>query len=495
MSGSPRTVGVEDPFADASGIATNLPFATVGNIDTTGAVNAQPAIQAVVNAYAALGLGVTIWLPSGDILLNDELLISGQRINFRGNGKQATRIKFMPSAHDKSPFHYTSGAAVNYQSSVRDLTVYSTDTSFRKIAIFCEDVSEFLVENFATYPFSDASHGTVGIKMNGRELTQITACSLSADQPIQFGHNPNTAVNSGTEDADVVHLRDLILYPHSSRYSVLVDDGAMPTAFVWDGANDSNGGKGAFYYRNTTVPNVGNTFVIAGTLRVESAAGGEMVHFEAGNSNPASYRSVDLSGVHGGSGDGGFYIRGVTGLTIRNCAYLGTGAGLDVAVCYQYTGLNNFWRGGSTRTMTGMYEIFTIEDSYDGTAPGHPTEYWTATTNSSAAAGNVMSMGGVRRYSEHGTVQNGIGNRIAIKFGGGAQTAGIIRVFAHGATKDAFGIVGISATGGALLIGNANFDYGNVGGKLTVFFENSAVITLANQSGEDMSYGYVLERF
>lgn len=491
----PQPVLPYSPFAaDSSGSSsiTSLPFVTIPGLDTTGATDSSAAVQAVVSAYAALGLGTTIWLPAGTLLFTSEVLITGLRIHIRGSGKRATIINFRPTAHDLAAFHFTAGAAVMVQASVQDLTITSDDTTFRKKAVRADDVSEFVLKDISVFPFSDVSNSSIGFEIRGRELTQIIRCSVATSQPVQLKHNPNTAANSGTEDSHAFHISDCQFFPHSSKYSVLLDDGAAPRNFLWTGGF-SVGGLGGFFWDNTLVAAVGDVFAMM-DVHIEQNTG-FAVHFNGGAS-PTSYRSVSFVRVYGGGGSGGFYVHNATGVTLQSCSYVASGVGLNMTAVYQYVGINNIWLGGSTRTMTGMYEIFGIEFSFDGTAPGMATEFWTATTNSNVAAGNVMRMGGVKQYASTGTVVNGIGNRVNIPFGSGAQIAGIIHVYAHGATKDAGGSVLVTATGASLLSTDpsANFGVGNVFGKITVFFEAPSGISLTNQSGEDMTYGYRIER-
>lgn len=497
MSGTnvPQRVLPYSPFA-IEAAAANLPFVTIPELDATGLTDCYARVQSEVNAYTTLGLGATIWLPAGTLLFTNEVLITGSRINFRGSGQQVTRINFRPTAHDLAAFHFSAGAAVVFQSSVKDIAFFSDDVTFRKKAVRADDVSVLVVEDCAVYPFTDVSNSCVGIETRGRELVFVNRCSISASQPIQIKHNPNMPANSGTEDSHGFHISDCDLHPHSSRYSVLMGDGAAARNFTWTGGF-SVGGVGAFFWDNTLVMTVPDVFTISG-LHIEGNSGFG-VHFNGGPGAVFS-RTVTFERMTFGSGTGGLYIHNATAVTVQQCQYLGTGTGLDMTAVLQYVGINNFWLGGSTRTMTAMYEILGIEFSFDGTAPGMPTEFWTSTANVLAAAGNVLRIGGVKQYANTGTVLDGLANRVNIPFGSGAQVAGIINVYAHGATKDAGGSVLVTATGATLLSPDpasaaaANFGIGNVPGKLTVFFESPAAISLANQLGENVTYGYRIER-
>ena len=452
--------------------------------DPFGAVEGGVADATAAFQAAALAVpGDTLFVPAGTYLITDEVVYAGLRSNIVGAGKQATIINFVPTAHDKSPFRFSAGVVVDYQCSIRNLTIASSDTTFRKKAIRLDDVSEFVAEDIAIYPFHDASNSSVGIEIRGREWIQLIRPSINADQPVWIKHNPNMGAG-GDEDADIVKFEDCGFLPHSSRYSVLVDGDARPSNFLWTGSNDSNGGLGAFYWNNTSYTGVGYSFKVDGLLRVEGASGGWLIYF---NSGAVFYRTFVLDGVSGGSGatENGFFLRTAMNASFRNCSYTGTGVGRDIDDTLQVVFENCLWLGGSTQNMNGLTPILQIERSFDATNPGWTYEWWTdPAINTNFASGQKIRLLGVYKDTLQGEILSSA--TMDLPDFGGAFNRALVQIHADGATQHEF-IYGSYDRSGAYAIGSANTGVGNLASKLCIHWTSTSSIVIRNNLGEDVN--------
>lgn len=75
------------------------------NADGSGKSNAQPAIQAAIDAAAAKGGGI-VFIPAGFYRMDGDLLVKKSKIVLRGAGAKATRLLFTPAGTSNHPFIY-----------------------------------------------------------------------------------------------------------------------------------------------------------------------------------------------------------------------------------------------------------------------------------------------------------------------------------------------------------------------------------------------------
>jgi hypothetical protein len=465
-------------------------------LDDTGAFNA---------AVAAVPSYGRIYVPRGTYNISSTITVNKDRINFEGDGPWATTIYFAPPANDTAVFDFNKSPAVNYQSSLRRMSFVSNNTTLKKIAVRLTDVSGFVMEDVAIGPTGGwTGADSIGVQIRGRDLSELSRLSISADMPIKVEHNPNWP--NPLEDFDVWHFEDLSLIAAPTKYCITVDDGASVTDFVMDGSNDFIGGFGGFYWNDTnpSPPGMAYDLTIRNT-RSENLTGGWAVYI----STARTIRQVTLDHVKAGSGEAwkGFYIRGVRYLQLLSCQYLGTtdGVGVNNAVGLDMDGvisasfLNSFWNIGSVRNIGNMRRVFAIDQGYESDQNVYTTEYWDSATNTNIPAGSAMQFGGgtagatgANMVGGSGTLANNATTVLPTRLGGSKVL--YIQIFTNGTGgRTEGGTALISASGVLRLNGTTGFDV--VAGANRIAIDTTGGwwnVVLRNTTGVDMNFGYTI---
>ena len=493
--GSPQPTSATNPFDEnATGVAALLQSVLYVNPKFYGA-----AFDGVTDDTAAINAALAV--PGAHaVLLYDTPRITGTLVIDQdgvslvsGMYKRQCRVLCAPAAGPYVALAIgKSTASVIYENAVIGIGFYSLDTTLQKTAIRATDFSELLIEDVKVGPEGQwttaGAKTSVGLHTRGREALRCVRAGIDADTPILIDVNPNNA----NIDCDHFHFEDEYIVANGNP-CITVSDGVDLSNLLFDGDGVWAKGTHGFFYNDTTSVNLNGQVKFSGTRRWEQSESttGFGIYFARALQ---VQRNVVIEGFQTGSGNTcrGIYLRTVSRADIKDTEFRGIGGSLALDVDVRELTLDNWIaQGGSTVQMNGMVQVVAWGADPDGTQPSRPFEYWQQGTNTQNPYSLMLY--GMRHYREQGVVTNGAANRIAIPLGGGAQTAAIIHAFAHGATKDEGGTVLVTSTGAFLVAGTANFGVGNVAGKLTVFWENAATITLCNQLGENVSYGYTLE--
>jgi hypothetical protein len=487
----PALVDAVDAFSEAalssSGAfvsVTDAPFSA----DVSGATDATAAIQAAIDAYP--NGNVTIYIP-GTPLVSGAINVSKDYTVLVQLGK----IRFAPTgaadALGTYPlFNFSAGASILYGCGLYNAHAYSTDTVKRKVLCRITDCSEFTLFNPRSGNDGQwTGANSVGLWTRGRDTSVFYAPHFRADTCIYIDKNPNAA---NLEDADHFTFYDCFLVPSdATKYGIECADGVH-----WSNTNFHNGnvskGVGIIHWNNTTGAGVAShDLVFSGTWRHEQATDitKPMVHLSA---TVGLLQSLVLDGIYGGAASNGIYVRqnGVgASLTVRDYHFVQAGG---VALDFDGAELvaeRVICQVGSSVSMANMTQTKGELPPAGAEPISHDTK-WLPSSNATLAAGIMDVFGGVRRFPARGSLANGA-SLVLAPFQG-SSVVGSIRVGATGASKSAHisaSVDGLGAFGSVAGIGEIAVAPGTpTGGKFTLFWQGAAAVSLANNSGETMSY-------
>ena len=112
--------------------------------DSTGVADSTTAIQNAINAVPANGGMVVFGV--GTYKTTSIVTVAANGVHLIGQGLYATRILFVPTGN-ATCLSFTKGASIIFSSSMQDMEIYSTETTFTKIAVNVSDASGFTMEN------------------------------------------------------------------------------------------------------------------------------------------------------------------------------------------------------------------------------------------------------------------------------------------------------------------------------------------------------------
>jgi hypothetical protein len=240
------------------------------------------AIQACIDSYTT-GYG-TVWFPDGVYLVTSTITISQHRIHLLGSGRFSTQIKFMPTENDTC-FLCSLESGVLYQGSIIGMSLYSTDTSYVKVAINLQDCSQYALGNLTISNYwTDTSHQSVGLKINGRELlccgSGEGSVRINADRPLVIGNNPAAGGWSGGArvadpgrgvHCDHMHFQNLYLTSWAGGKIVEIETDTVVTNLLFDGHQAWVSGAYGLYWRDDTVYDASYNLSL-NNIRTESVA-------------------------------------------------------------------------------------------------------------------------------------------------------------------------------------------------------------------------------
>lgn len=447
------------------------------------------AIQATINVAGPH----RVLIPPLTCKITSTLTVAQDRVWIVGQGKQVSKLHFVSAVNGAPALAFSkSTATLINQCGVRDLTIF-TDSSagIQKVGIRITDASEFTVTQVAMYPFTSNAN-SIGIQYRGREFFYLDHTEISADQPISVERNPNTIAGPIFVDIDHAHWSDLYLLTQANLPAIKFADGVHVTNFISDGTNSCTGGSDCIYNVDTTTTGTDGNAVISGWRWEQPASAGRFLTW----SRNQLFRGLSVRSNLWGAGTtmNGILLRNIEAPTISGNSYLGTLTFMDVDATVRNLHMQgNFVKGGAVNSLAGQQAIFKINKGIDSTAPDYVDTWYDTTSNTNVTqSGKMTSIGGLNEYGTPAivTVPAGIANRVLIPLGSGGQAVGYIEVACHGTTLTEGGTAIISSIGASAAAKSANFDVGNVAGKITVFWEAAFQITLANQTAEDMTCGY-----
>lgn len=333
--------------------------------DDTDAINA-----CIAAAYLNLGgvdTGGIVYFPAGLYLITGTILIEDNRIHLMGAGKHASTILFNPTANSAPCVHFTKGASVLYQCSIRRLGIMVTGTATGKIGIQASDTSELVIEDVAM--LMGTTLASVGIKLRGRELTTLNRCSISAVQPLIIAANPN----SSAIGCDTLHVHDFVGLAPAGSDVITAEDAAPIFNLLFDGTQNWVGGRHGFTWAATHA--AADLNLAFKNVRREQDSGGVMFNLNRTVGFPAGILFENCEGATGGDG---WYLRNCRRVTIRDCTWLrAAGVALNADNTNARIVLSNFMQQtGSSKTIgTGLLPVYRTSHTEVGTITDLHTIY------------------------------------------------------------------------------------------------------------------------
>jgi len=286
-------------------------FGAVGD----GVTDDTAAIQAAINASAGFR---SVYFPSGTYKVTSQITIANDRVMLHGDGS-ASKILFVPTANAVC-FLFDKGSTSSVQNTIRDLTFYSTDTTYTKTAIKLVDVSQCIVENVRTISPHWYGNGSIFLHVLGRDSTTVTSVSAFADKPIRISPIPAPHVAAGI-GIDHFHFSDCYLgNTVSANPLITIDDGVSLTHTTFDGYQAWVGGNYGLYWNDTTSAGVSIGLHIENARWEQPfATGGYMLYI---NRTAAYLEQLNFSNCYiGAASVNGAYLRTVRYFDVNNFVY------------------------------------------------------------------------------------------------------------------------------------------------------------------------------
>lgn len=367
-------------------------FVSVKDFGATGdgSTDDTSSIQTAINTVGPNG---ALYFPPGTYKVTSVITISENRVNLLGAGPWSTQILFAPTA-DGSCFKFSAGAAILYQCSLKNMSFYSTDSTYKKRAIEFIDTSGCVLEDIViggavealpgTSFWADTSDESVGLWVKGRDLGRVSRFTSFANRPIQISGNPNDTI-----DIDHFHFEDTYLGA-ADNPCVLIDDGVNLTNVTFDGANAWVHGTHGLYWNDTTTVGVSSGLVIN---NVRTEQGQNTANYGIYVAHNASLQGVAVRGFTGGGNAdrNSFYFRKCDNVTLDNCNHQGsarTALNVDSTV-KRISIINCFWQAGASATITGQKLVYASPKN-PSTGPLAPNAIY----NESASATRDVTIGG-----------------------------------------------------------------------------------------------------
>lgn len=184
--------------------------------------------------------------------------------SFLGAGSKATTIAYDPAAPtaDNVCWRVGGGSQQALNCRIRGVGFYSANITDKKIALELWDISSCMIQDIyiwgagtgtpaGPYWTGGAGTGSIGIRIRGREVSNIDKYRIVADSPIYIDFNPNTLPTDG-EELDHFHFSNgyTVALGH---YHITCNDGLGIMQCEWDGYQAWAGGTGGFYMNDTRV--------------------------------------------------------------------------------------------------------------------------------------------------------------------------------------------------------------------------------------------------
>ena len=295
-------------------------FGAVGD----GVTNDTAAIQAAINSKSGF-LGV--YFPAGVYRVTSQITISTDRVMLYGDGS-ASRILFNPTANAVC-FLFDKGSTSSVQNTIRDLTIYSTDTTYTKTAIKMVNVSQCVVENVQTIFPHWFGGGSIFLHILGRDSTGVRGLNVFADRPIRVSPipAPHVAANIGI---DHFHFSDCYLgNTTSSNPLITFDDGLFLSNVTFDGYQAWVGGSHGLYWDAPAAVGVASLNLSLNNVRWEQQLSGGYLAYIAPQPGIDDVSFTNCYSSSNAVSAKGYYLRNVSQFALRSVFYTGDSVGID----------------------------------------------------------------------------------------------------------------------------------------------------------------------
>lgn len=358
---------------DVSGIhlrnAKDPAYGAVGN----GSTDDTAAIQAMLTAGGG-------FLPAGTYRVTGKLSL-GEAGYLRGAGKGVTILKFDPTASGTC-LEISNGSNIVDSASVADLSFYSADTTYTKVAIDIIDGGSVNVQRVSIYGPSTGGTltwhgaGSIGVRIKGRQMLSFSDIDVSADKPWYIASNPHNLIA-------LDHCNFHNIYAIAYGNPVWTVDFSSANAIIsnshWTGAQAWVRGTHGFYWSDTTstVSSYGLTF--SGIRTEQGESDNNYILYIAPPAGHSVY-GVHVQSTYGGTESTGherrgFYFRNANNVHLDNVIYTSASAealNVDSSVI-GIKSSESFWQAGCTATLSGQRWV--QGTPYDPSTGGLPPNF------------------------------------------------------------------------------------------------------------------------
>ena len=448
-----------------------------------GSTDDRAAIQRAIDVAAPNH----VRLPTGTCKITDELIIDDDRITIEGNGPVTTILQFQPTAGGKAAIKVgKTSAAVIHQTRLKGFSLHTTDTTYVKIGIDILDGSQTIVEDISigtqgtwrggtnVSPFTGS--GSIGIRLQGRDIGTIRNVTSSGAIPLYIANNPNS-----TLDLDHYTFEKFTTIAYGDNPNVYVETGTNLTNIAFEDNSWNTGGYG-FYWPDTT-SSINSSNLTFRNVRPEQLVDGYMFYI----TKNSPLRGLRFEDVLGGLNANGVYLRGITQVVFDTFNY--TGADECINTDSPFDWRNSVCQTTTTANLGSLVEVWAQQ--WPSSPSPMPIFGRYETAHSNHTAGQVHRFMGVYQHAKTGSLTNNSTQTIPVF--GCSFTLGRISVVFSGATK--FGSFSVAVRPGGQAVLESTTDaaitgVGNVGGKITVDRTSCSNIVIRNQLGETVTYNY-----
>lgn len=304
--------------------AANVVYATAYGVTCNGSTDDTAAIIAMFTVTPA---GSLVTFPSGTCVVSNTVTISKPYTHVTGTGNGATTFKFLPTT-TATLFKYSAGVAELGGCSLSNVNIISTPANAQiKTAIDLVDTDGFELSNIyigpnpASTPWTGGG-ASIGLHLEGRQLTTTNNIRIAADRPVVFSDNPNT---SGIVDNDHTHMTDsyLLPTPGSGNAAILIDNiagvGPIITNLTIDGYQSWIVDKYGLFWVDTGSTSISDAVSI-NNVRCEQAvdATGYCVYIDRTGS---SLNGLYIDNMITGLNHNGIHLNGIQNTQISNSQF------------------------------------------------------------------------------------------------------------------------------------------------------------------------------
>jgi hypothetical protein len=338
-----------------------------GSNTTPGTTDMTAAIQAAVSVAQAGSIGGYVYIPVGIYLVTSTITITKDRTHIYGDGIDATRIVFAPTAND-TLFEFNNGATSVWQCSISDLTLYSNDSTYTKTALDLWDCRTFVCERVwigGSVSVSGSSYwagnsASIGVRTHGREFGTFRNMLIAADRPILLSENPNDLI-----DSDHFHFQDLFLIANANPV-VEVETGLNIGNLLFDGHQSWNRGTHGVYWVDSDAPDIDAYRIMFKNVRTEQGTDSAAYSFRIERHSSSEFQDISFENVYLDTARNGLYLRRCERTTLDRVSFPGSsGVALDITAVAATTLVtrNCLFNTGSTATLTNLVLLFGTPNS------------------------------------------------------------------------------------------------------------------------------------
>jgi hypothetical protein len=367
----------------STGLFTNVrDYGAIGD----GVTDDTNAIQSAIDA------GGCVYFPPGTYKVTSTLTVSSSAVRLQGASKFASLLLFAPTANDTC-ITFTASSRLIEHNSLRDMAIYSNDSTYLKVAVEVVDTSNFDMANvviggsvvIGSAQYWSGGGGSIGLRTKGREFAKFWDVKCYADRPLVMADNPNS-----TLDVDGFKYWGLYLGTHDSFDAITIDSGVNFSNVDLKGIHIV-GGRHGLYQNDSSTSQVSYDLSIDG-FRSEQAS--DTSGYSIYLSRNATLQNLDLNCVTLDPVRHGIYGRSIQTVHFNQVKYGGSGTAVDMVgqIGYSLDFRGCFFQVASTASLSN-YTLWTQEPDEEANKPIPNTAYYVHTGSYQSQTASMYSTG------------------------------------------------------------------------------------------------------